>query len=481
MAIKKMWTYINETLLTFRKCFSREATFRWFVTAVVGFMTWQEHKSVTSFVRELYIAPQYYETFLHFFRSNAWQLDELRNHWINIVKSTGLLFYESSMPILIGDGVKQSKEARKMPCVKKLHQESENSSKAAYIFGHMFGGVGILIGNASKLFCLPLSMTIQDGDKQIYRWMHDDNEAESHVVRMIREAANIASMLKPSILLLDRYFLTVPALMAWIDENKQAGSQLLHIITKAKSNAVAYEKPERKKGKGRPPKKGKAIKLKRLFTESKDSFTKTNVKMYGKDEKVSFLCVDLLWGKKLYQELRFVLVNHGSVKSIFVSTNLSFSPEQIIRLYSYRFKIECCFRELKQVVSGFSYHFWSIVMPKLNHFSKSGTDPLENINTESGKRLIISAYKAIHGFTMVACIAIGLLQICSIRFGATLNNSVVRWLRTKTNNFPSEASVADILRKSIFYMFRFKADLPIIRFILDKQKYIFGESEGTSA
>lgn len=31
--------------------------------------------------------------------------------------------------ILVGDGVKQPKESRKMPGVKKIYQESENSSK----------------------------------------------------------------------------------------------------------------------------------------------------------------------------------------------------------------------------------------------------------------------------------------------------------------------------------------------------------------
>lgn len=43
--------------------------------------------------------------------------------------------------IYVGDGVKASKEAKKMPGVKKLHQESENSSKGEYILGHMFGGI----------------------------------------------------------------------------------------------------------------------------------------------------------------------------------------------------------------------------------------------------------------------------------------------------------------------------------------------------
>jgi hypothetical protein len=59
------------------------------------------------------------------------------------------------------DGVKQSKEGRKMPGVKKFYQESENSSKPEYIFGHMFGVVGILAGNKSKLFCIALMASVR--------------------------------------------------------------------------------------------------------------------------------------------------------------------------------------------------------------------------------------------------------------------------------------------------------------------------------
>jgi hypothetical protein len=49
------------------------------------------------------------------------------------------VYKQEDMTILVGDGVKQYKEARKMPGVKKLHQESGNSSKGEYIFGHLLG------------------------------------------------------------------------------------------------------------------------------------------------------------------------------------------------------------------------------------------------------------------------------------------------------------------------------------------------------
>ena len=187
--------------------------------------------------------------------------------------------------------------------------------------------------------------------------LNPESIAESHVVKMIRDACRVAMVFGHSILLLDRYFLSVPALSALAEEEQKAGHQLLSIVVRAKSNVSAYEEPVRKPGRGRPPIKGVKVKLSKLFNKCAAGFTQTTVTMYGKKETVCYLCKDLLWGKKLYRKLRFVLVKYSTTTSILVCTDLDFSPERIIRLYSYRFKIECCFREFKQVIVGFSYHF----------------------------------------------------------------------------------------------------------------------------
>lgn len=59
--------------------------------------------------------------------------------------------------------------------------------------------------------------------------------------------------------------------------------------------------------------------------------------------------------QNLYQNLSFVRVKYNSKEYILVSTDLNLAPTSIIKLYSYRFKIECTFRELKQVIGGFIY------------------------------------------------------------------------------------------------------------------------------
>ena len=168
------------------------------------------------------------------------------------------------------------------------------------------------------------------------------------VVQMVEDAYHAALTFGDSLLLLDRYFLTVPALDKLRDLNRD-GDVRMGIITKAKKSCTAYEKPgPRKPGRGRPPKKGAAVHLKELFLSHREKFQEAGIELYGKKESIRYHCVDLLWGQKLYQEPRFVLVEMDGIQSILASTSLELEPLSIIRLYSYRFRIECTFRELKQ-------------------------------------------------------------------------------------------------------------------------------------
>jgi hypothetical protein len=133
-------------------------------------MPGSDRLGMTSIIRNLYLQPRLYETMNHFFRASSWNLGAIREKWMEAVQSNAPLWKEGEYTILVGDGVKQAKEGKRMPGVKKQYQESENSSKPEYIFGHMFGGIGVLAGNILKSFCIPLYINLQDGIQTILSW-----------------------------------------------------------------------------------------------------------------------------------------------------------------------------------------------------------------------------------------------------------------------------------------------------------------------
>jgi hypothetical protein len=321
-----MWKFIDLSLMEFRTCFTREAAFGWFIVVVVGLMIRNDHLGVTSIIRVFGINPNLYECLIHFFYADSWILESIQHQWIVIVMKSGLVYRVNGKPLLIVDGVKQSKEACKMPCVKKLTQESENSAKPQYIHGHMFCGIGVLLGSCGKFFCTLLSLRIHDGNEIVGKWINDKLADVTHVVRAMIESAQIASYTEPSILVADRYFLSAAAIKILDEINKQYVEPLIMLVTKAKKNATAYEKPLPRAGKGRSAKKGKKIKLQSLFSSARELFRETEVEIYGKKVKVEYLVKDLLWGYKLYRELRFVLVKYDNTESILVTTDLTMLP-----------------------------------------------------------------------------------------------------------------------------------------------------------
>lgn len=466
-----MWEWMNETLFDFRMCFTRKAAFEWFIVIIVGFITGHEHVGVTSVIRELCLDSRHYESLLHFFHAASWEIETIRRKWILLVKTHAPLIEMEGYTVLTGDGVKQPKEARKMPGVKKLHQESENVSKAEYIFGHLFGAVGVLAGNIEKMFCIPLSATIQDGVKVIREWAESGSAKLSHVEQVVHIAGECTKELGKSIIVLDRLFLSVNALIACMKYINKSGEWILHIVTKAKRTVVAYEEPTEHTGKGRPRKKGKPITLWTLFDSKIAEFQQLQVKIYNEIKTVSCMTIDLLWGKKLYLKLRFVLVIMDGRKSILVSTKLDLTAIQIIQLYSWRFKIEVQFKELKHTLGGFAYHFWSKYMPKLIRFAPAKTNLLESICDLHEKELIISTLKAIEGYMMFACIALGMLQLIALKFGTKIKASSFLWLRTKTNDVPTESTIIRYLSKNIFRFIEKHKDLGIYQIIRSKQEH----------
>lgn len=469
---------IESLLEPFRECFSREGTFKWFVVSVISLMLRSDRLGVTSFIRDLALHEKHYENLIHFFHSAAYRLSELREKWYKTVSVMAPLLMVNGRAVLIGDGVKQCKEGRHMPGVKKMVQESETCSKPEYIFGHMFGAVGVVVARKAKRFCLPLKINIQDGIRETASWEETklanlDISASSHIEQMIACGFETARHIGKSFLLLDRYFLTKSALQTVNQLNDNAGPKeenLVEIITKAKCNYTAYRRPYKKKGSvGRPPLHGNPVKIFSFFTQ-KRLFREGTVMMYGKKENISYYSHKLLWGQGLYQQLLFVFVEYNGKRAVLVSTDTSLDPFTVVELYSIRFGIEELFREYKQQIGGFCYHFWTASMPKLNHYAKkTDPDPLTGVQDSHGRNKILEAIRASEMFVFCASVSMGILQLLA------LDNEFIdrivksRYLRTQSQEIPSEGTVMYYLRKYIFLLLGLRPDSFITQYIREKQ------------
>jgi hypothetical protein len=437
-----MLILLDKMLLGFRCCFSRKAAFYWFVIIVVGFIVRFDHQGVTSFIRWLFLDPQYYDPLLRFFRSSAWSINCLLSHWAMMVVRLYPIIKFNGRLLLIGDGIKVCKEAKKMPGVKKLHQDSENSGKGEYIHGHHIGFVGLLIGYLSKAFCLPMHGQLHEGVEAVRPAEGVNGKPATIVTRMahlvVQTAINTGHLCYVA---LDAYFSTGPAFLIFKAAVNDMGEQLVHIVTRAKDNYVGYLDREFSDKKFHEDDK---VKLMDYF-EFPEFFEKVELTIYGQRKTIEYCCLDLLW-KPINDWVRFVCVRDGDSCYILMSSDLKLPATEIITIYSYRSKIEVMFLFLKHLIGGFCYHFWTKVLPKLKRGKKHNLSTLSKPDLEKADRTV----KAIEGFVNLAGIALALLQYLALTQAPAIWDSYQGWLRTRSSDIPSEGVVQSVLQAEFF-------------------------------
>ena len=272
---------------------------------------------------------------------------------------------------------------------------------------------------------------------------------------------------KHCIIVLDAYFAVGPVFLILKSLLNSNGERLIHLVTRAKNNVVGYEDPPPKSGtRGRPKKYGKKVKLVNLFESKLNAFQETSIEIYREKKTVLFLCLDLFW-KPIGEKVRFVLVIDGQESFILMCSDLTLSPKDIIKAYSYRFKIEVSFKVLKHLIGVFFYHFWTSVWPKI---TKRGTESdLSSISANSEK-LIAQATNAIEGFVNFGCIATGILQIMALNVHDTIWKRYRGWLRTITSVIPTEETVRTVIQEEFFHNFHSFNNSAIYPIIMSKSR-----------
>lgn len=452
-----------------RSACPRTRTFLWMALCLAGMTVRKDRLGVTSIVRALGLEPACYDRLLDFFHSSALDLDKLTRAWCALVfrLDPGILRI-NGRPVLVGDGIKVAKAGRKMPGVKKLHQESESNNKAEFIFGHSCQAVAVLTQALSSVFALPLACRIHEGT------VFSNRDQRTLLDKMILLLDSLG-LKEPFYFVADAYYASGKVVRGLLDHGN-------HLVTRVRCNSVAFfpatpPPPNRPRSKGRPAKYGKKVKIATLLKDA-NQLQEAPSPVYGeKGVTLRFRTADLLW-RPVGILVRFVVVLHPQRGTILLMcTDLTLPALDIIRIYGLRFKIEVSFKQAIHVIGAYAYHFWMAAMTPLRRVS--GNQYLHH-KSDAYRNAVRRKIAAYHRHIQLGLIAQGLLQILSATQPKLVWRSFGSWIRTvRPGLAPSEQVVAVALRGTLpeFLATAAKSSI-LVKFIRDRLD--LSRTEGTS-
>ncbi len=418
-----LYQRVEQILTALRPVFRRQATFQWFVLLLWGVLLADQPPAVTSYLNALGLSEGYYHRALHWFHSRAWQVSDLWQHWGQWLAAHRYAKRLQEQLVYVGDGIKVAKEGRKMPGVKRLHQESQDVSKPEWIRGHYLGALALLLGAGEALFAVPIAVQLQDG------------LAGVTALTLVDKMAELCAQLMPkgSYAVLDAYFAAANVLKVFRRHD-------LHLISRVRSTTVGQApfSPLPNRRRGRPRKWGSAVKLKPLFQQV-STFPSQTLPLYGQTVLVHYWSIQLYWDSPEHL-VQFVLTQLPcGQQMILISSDLTLSPQAVIEAYGWRFKIEVSFRTLIHLLGGFGYRFWLKSMPTAAHWPT-------NLNLaaapEAFRQQVARKVEAFERFVNLHALALGILQILALEQADCIWVQFPRWFRTlPQHGYPTEQVV----------------------------------------
>jgi hypothetical protein len=346
-------------LLAFQPCFTKPS-FGSFWAVACAWILCSGRRSLTRIIQSAQLTDfKHYCSFHRFFSQARWNLDDLGHCVFQLL----LPFCEEILLAAVDDTLAR-KSGRHIWGAGMHHDPLRSTQKRPYFaFGHNFVVFSLQIAlpfAPSKYWAFPLLV-------RMYRKRQTNQRAPGKGGKLEHKQTGQATAkqyrTRPELALE-----MIQLVASWVPQRRlrvlgdseYAGQSISRhlpanakLISRMNMRAALYEPAPQTAKRGRRRKKGnRLLSPLEMAQDPKAHWSKTTATLYGKQVKLWYQTVDALWYPSAGQQLlRIVLVRDPSGRrhdDCFFSLDLTLTPTKILELFSRRWPLEVCFRDVKQ-------------------------------------------------------------------------------------------------------------------------------------
>lgn len=319
-------------LTSFIPCFAQVRTFQYLVEFFWGIVCATARRTVT----QIFLAAgskRHYTNYHRFLKNYHWSILEVARCLFILIQSNIAPLAEGKngknlfLPL---DSTFSKKSGKKMDGVDSFFDHSTKPNTPKYIWGHCIFLLGVLYRlPILGWMCFPFLASIYLRKDTIKR-----QNLNEPFIPMLQKSVEMILSVKEQCT--KRITVVADAFFSKKNFFKPLCEKGVYILSRMRHDAIAYEPAPKvdKRGRGRPARYGKKVKLKDLLNT--ETLCTLVAKIGGKNKEIKYVTIDLLV-RGFPHFIRFMVIK-DRIPVILMTTNLELSPKEMIEAYCARLK-----------------------------------------------------------------------------------------------------------------------------------------------